>query len=79
MKIFCKSLCKSLNGQTIILEVEPGDSIDSVKEKISVEQDISSNSLRLIFAGKNLEDYKTLADYNIKDNSTLSLLPRNRS
>ena len=69
---------KSINGKTRTIEVEKTDTVAQIKTKIQEKEGILPSEQRLIFAGKNLEDNRTMEDYNITADTTLHLVLRVR-
>ena len=73
-----KIFVKTMTGASFHLEASPYNTIDAIKSMIQDREEIPRDQQRLIFAGKQLEDGKTMADYNIQNCSTLHLVLRLR-
>jgi ubiquitin len=67
---------KTLTGKTVSIEVEEGESIEDVKAKIAEKEGIPAEQQRLIFGGQQLQDAKTIDDYDVGDDATLHLVLR---
>lgn len=72
MQIFVKNM----HGVTITLEVDRTTTIEEIKQKIQDKKGWLAENMRIIFAGKQLDDGRTLADYNISPDATLHLCMR---
>ena len=70
MEIFIKNL----EGKTITLDVDSSETIESIKQKVQNVEGIPPDNQSLVFAGKGLEDVRTLSDYNIQTESTLQIM-----
>lgn len=69
---------KSINGNTRTIEAEQTDTISTIKERIFDKEGIQPNEQRLIFAGKSLDNEKTIGEYNIEPESTIHMSLRVR-
>lgn len=66
-------LVRTLTGNVIALEVEVGDTVETLKQKIGEKQAIPPDRQILVFAGKRLEDGRTVCDYNIQRESVIHM------
>ena len=69
---------KTLTGKTISVDVEPDESVESLKAKIQEKEGVPPDQQRIIFGGKQLDGLKSLSDYDIDDDSTVHLVLRLR-
>ena len=73
LRVVINIFVKTYTGKTVTLEVDQANEIKTVKQKIQDKEGILSDPFRLVFAGKQLEDDHTLSDYNVQNESTLTL------
>ena len=65
---------KTVSGRTLSLQVESGETVESVKHLLQERENVDVDHQRLLFAGKELEDANTLESYNISGDATLEML-----
>ena len=69
---------RTLSGKTIVVEVDPDETVESLKAKIRDKEGIPPEQQRLIFGAKHLDPLKAVSDYDIREDSTLNLVLRLR-
>jgi len=69
---------KTLTGKAIPLSVEPGDTIEAVKQRIQDQVGLPPDQQRLLYSGKQLEDNRSISDYDIPDHAILHVVLRLR-
>jgi len=67
---------KSLQGTTFTIDADPSDTITTLKEKIAQKHNLPAGEQRLVYSGKQLEESRTLSDYNLQSGATLHMLMR---
>mmetsp|Transcript_73415 Transcript_73415/g.147841 ORF Transcript_73415/g.147841 Transcript_73415/m.147841 type:complete len:96 (+) Transcript_73415:253-540(+) len=71
-------MVKTLDGKTVTVEAEEEDTIEDIKNKIMEKEGVPVDQQRLIFGGKQLDSDKTLADYDVQEDSTFHMVLRLR-
>jgi hypothetical protein len=69
---------KTLDGKTLTVDAEEEDTIEDIKNRIMEKEGVPTDQQRLIFGGKQLEGQKTLADYDVQEDSTFHMVLRLR-
>ena len=64
---------KDIEGATTVVDVEPSATVDELKEQLAAENDFEADELRILFAGRQLEDFETLEECGVEEDSTLHL------
>ena len=65
---------RTVSGRTLPLQVESGETVEAVKQMLQERENVDVDHQRLVFAGKELDDSKTLESYNLKGDETLEML-----